>query len=231
QMFKTKMANGILPSNVTLTITIEKDKDNKFRNHVDKLLASFNKKYEDVEEEDKIIPLQYVAVKPPKEVMSVDESQNLVSFLYTLFNGSYTSQNATDDSDDKTYTYLRSVNLKKNRILVETSGYSSSAEILKELIDSENTLATLNGFKHKTLYTQNESYHDSPTKFANDLKESFDLYTEDKTKYQDKLVSTPASRIAEMSSKESIVVINMNSKTAENVIGSMVTYMKTRGEK
>lgn len=222
-----KSANTI-PSSAGITLVINSSDSSKFECKMDKAVEKFMEKYsEDYPE----IEYTYEETDLPSTVLTRDETDNIVSLMYTALNGVY---NKDDDGNVVAITNIGRISSKDQKLKINVSAMSCSKEFLDEITDSYRTICGLCDVKYKCVEKYNIYNGEGLGKnvaFLKKFEEAFlDFTGSSEMKVEKAVEFTPLTILAEKNENMSMLYLGVTENTKEKYAGSLVTFMDMGAE-
>ena len=222
-----KSANTI-PSSAGITLVINSSDSSKFESKMDRAIEKFMEKYsEDYPE----IEYTYEETDLPSTVLTRDETDNIVSLMYTALNGVY---NKDDDGNVVAITNIGRISSKDQKLKINVSAMSCSKEFLDEITDSYRTICGLCDVKYKCVEKYNIYNGEGLGKnvaFLKKFEEAFlDFTGSSEMKVEKTVEFTPLTILAEKNESMPMLYLGVTEKTKEKYAGSLVTFMDMGAE-
>ena len=222
-----KSANTI-PSSAGITLVINSSDSSKFESKMDRAIEKFMEKYsEDYPE----IEYTYEETDLPSTVLTRDETDNIVSLMYTALNGVY---NKDDDGNVVAITNIGRISSKDEQLKINVSAMSCSKEFLDEITDSYRTICGLCDVKYKCVEKYNIYNGEGLGKnvvFLKMFEEAFlDFTGSSEMKVEKTVEFTPLTILAEKNESMPMLYLGVTEKTKEKYAGSLVTFMDMGAE-
>ena len=214
------------PDGAVMTIVISSADEAKFISKMDKALDRFYDKYAEQYPE---VSYTYEEVEPPKRVLATEDAENIVSLLYTAFNGTYYKD---DDGNVIALTNIGSISTKNQRLRVQVSALSCAQEYLDEMTEAYRTIAGLCDIKF-SVKTSLPLYHGGTAAetLRTSFEEAFYAYSGDSKMKTDPTVEfTPCGLLTALNDQMPILYCSVTDKTKEKLAGAFITYLSTNSE-
>ena len=129
-------------------VVISQSDAESFEKRLDKAIAKFAKKWEDLEDS---YEFSYEQTDMPSKVMTPDSASDIVSLFYTMISGVY----LTDENTNETvaYTNIGRLSVKNGTAAVRIKAASKSYTTLDEMDDAVKTIAEISNFSCKKTYS------------------------------------------------------------------------------
>lgn len=134
------------PTNATLTLVINDNDVNKFTKKVENSQENFKDTFGDSEEN---YTYEMTEINPLDQVLSLENTDSIVSVLYTLTNGVYLRDE--DTGETIATSNIGQVSTLNNGFQLIVCGRSVEKDGLEQLKDSYNTIASLSDLNYKLL--------------------------------------------------------------------------------
>lgn len=213
----------LTPSGASMTVVINSADDARFIKKMDNALEKFYDKYAD-QYPDAVYAYEEVSL--PKLVLAKEDAENIVSLMYTAFNGIYYKD---DDGNVIALTNIGRISTKNRKLKVEVSVMSCAQDYLDEVTDAYRTICGLCDIRFSVrtsfpVYEGGSAAEDLRTEF----REAFHAYSGDSNmKINPSAEFTPCSLLSEKNSKMPILYCSITDKTKEKLTGSFITYLST----
>ncbi len=210
-----------IPSKASVKIVINSADEEKFINRMDKAIAKYMDKYAGDFPE---ITYTYEEVKVPSKVFTKTETENIISLMYTAFNGIYYKD---DDGNITAVTNIGKISTKSSKLSISVSAMSSSAELLDEISDAYKTIAGLCNVKSRTVKSYDVYSGGGKTSaLLEEFEESFLSYTHDSEMVvEDAVEATPCSVFYEGNQGIAMLYCGVTEKTKEKFAGSLISFL------
>lgn len=213
-------AANITPSSATMTIIVDDDATTKLEKVLNSDIETFNEQYS-----EKYPDAQYTfkVSKKPKQVVDKDVSEQLVSFMYTLINGVY----STEDEEITSMVNIGKISIEEGHISLEALASSHDKKALSEINSAYRTICVLADMEFTvsdkgSIFNANEKSSAVAEQFKNDYKD----FKGNDVKINNMVESTPCSILCEKNSKMSIVVLGISKKTKDDFTGALINHMQ-----
>ena len=210
-----------IPSSASVTVVINSADEEKFSFKMDRAIAKYLDKYSGDYPE---ITYTYEEVEVPSKVFTKTETENIVSLMYTAFNGVYYKD---DDGNITAVTNIGKISTKSSKLSISVSTMSSSAELLDEISDAYKTIAGLCNVKSKTVKSYAIYSGGGKTQaLLEEFEQSFISYTNDSEMVvEDAVEATPCSIFYDKSPGIAMLYCGITEKTKEKFAGSLISFL------
>ena len=211
----------LTPSGASMTVVINSADDAKFSKKMDNALEKFYSKYAD-QYPDAVYAYEEVSL--PKQVLVKEDAENIVSLMYTAFNGIYYKD---DDGNVIALTNIGRIATKDQKLRVDVSVMSCAQDYLDEITDAYRTICGLCDIRFAIrasfpVYEGGSAAEDLRAAFG----DAFYAYSGDSNMKTDPSAEfTPCSLLAEKNSNMPILYCSITDKTKEKLTGSFITYL------
>lgn len=217
-------SGSLYPKSASCTIVIDEDDHEKFEKRITTAIENFNDKYEAYG-----ATYSYKEVKTPDTVLTNEDMNKLVSFLYTTLDGVY----ERDEEDEiLSITNIGAIKCADETCSVYASG-NSMTDIGRNQIDlSYTTICGLADVKYtKTSSIDGWSIHKpDEDPFVQEVADAFKEYSDGTMKYRDNIAVTNCSYVTEKNPDCNIMSITVNWKRIEKYAGTLVTFMMNQNK-
>ncbi len=216
----SKGQQAFTPDSCQMTIVVNGDKEEQFINKMEGNIESFN------ERNSKRLPdasYTYEEVELPETVISPEDGNRIVNFIYTLLDGTYYEDESGNIITTNNITGIQST---EDAVSIGSVCYSLDSEKLKEVEAAEETLCELSSAKFskvRSVPVWNGPAEDSI--FAERLKAAYRAYTKTGLSFRDSLISSGACFIQEKNPKCDMVTINVSSNVITDCTGSILKFL------
>lgn len=210
-----------IPASASMTIVINGTDTAKFQTKMENAITKFYDKYQDAYPE---IEYTYEEVDLPSKVITKVKTDNIVSLMYTAFNGVYSKD---DDGNVSAVNNIGRISTRDGKLIIDIASMSSSQELLDEISETYQTISGLCSVNFKCridypIFDGGEKSQLFMDKFEIDFKE---FTGDDSMKVTENLEATPCTLLAEKNSSMSILYCGVTGKTAQKFAGSIITYL------
>lgn len=211
------------PEGASMTLIINDSDTVKFENVMN---SSIEKTYEKYKEDYPDLEYTCEEINLPSKVISEENTDNLVSLMYTSFNGVY---NRNDDGTITALTNIGRISTKNCRLKIDIAVMCSNPSMLQEISETYQTICGLCDVN----FTVSEKYPvydgtDIPASLhlLDTFKEAFANYTgNDKLILEETAVLTNCSFIHSMNPEIPILFCGITEKNKYSVTGAAVTWL------
>ena len=212
--------NGNLyPKTASCTIVIDENDHEKFEKRITTAMENFNEKYG-----GHGAVYSYKEVKTPDTVLTSEDMNKLVSFLYTMVDGVY---ERNKDDEILSITNIGAIECTGSDCTVFASGNSLTKTGLNQIDLSYTTICGLANIEYqKTASVEGWSIQKpEENSFVQEVAEAFKEYSDGTMKYRDNIAVTNCSYIKEKNPDCNVMNITVNWKRIEKYAGTLVTFM------
>ena len=231
-LFELSEISGGTSENLTaesaeMTIVISDSDVEKFKAKIDDFIEKFNDKYL---ENYPDVTYTYEEVKLPSKVFKGDDVDNLVSFLYTAFDGVYYKN---DDGNVVALTNIGKISSENRTLKINIAAVGYNETALDEISESYKTICGLSDLTYKC--TEEYPVFSGETVSADFLagfEEAFKEFTGDSSiNYEESAEFTPCTILQEKNKSLPILYCAVTEKTKDKFSGAIVTYLDQGEEK
>lgn len=205
----------------SMTIVVNEDSKTKVMTRLDNAIESFNDKYSDKYPQ---ATYTYEEVEMPARVFTTDDTESLVSLLYTAPNGKY--DNEDESSTDAAFTSIRFISSENQKIKIKFMAGSNSEALLNEITEAYQTICSLTDINYaqtltKPSYNVNKQGQDLAIKFTESYKKfkTTDLPVEGIPEYS--MCSLVSQKYPELP----LIAAYVTNKTADNFAGGLIVHL------
>lgn len=217
-----------IPSSAGITLVINSSDSSKFESKMDNAIEKFMDKYS---EDYPDIEYTYEETDLPSAVLTREETDNIVSLMYTALNGVY---NKDDDGNVVAITNIGKISSKNGQLKIKVSAMSCSNEFLDEITESYRTICGLCDVKYKCVKKYNMYNGEGLGKNVALLKKFEDTFLgftgSSEMKVEKTVEFTPLTILAEKNESMPMLYLGVTENTKEKYAGSLVTFMDMGAE-
>ncbi|MGN1144735.1 MAG: hypothetical protein ACI4SU_09210 [Anaerovoracaceae bacterium] len=214
------------PSKASMIVVINDSDTEKFQrkmeNSIEKIYDKFHDDYPEIE-------YTYEEVDLPSQVLGSGDTDNLVSLMYTVFDGVYQRD---DEGVITAITNIGKISCKDKMLKIQVSAMSSDQTLLDEICESYETICGLCDVKYKIKkeYPVFYGLTGRPTGTTEALLDSFEeafreFTGDDSMKVEDTAVLTPCTFLRQKNENLTILYCGVTEKTKHKFAGSLVTWL------
>lgn len=211
--------SNLYATSATMTIVVDADKEESFKEKMEELTKDFKEKYS---KDYPKINYTYKSVSTPSKVLTTSKCSKFVSYMYTLLDGEYYKD---DDGNLVSITNISYIKSSGSSIKINSVAYSLDAANLAEIDNGEKTLCSLSGVKYKKTSSTPLWKGSSTSKFAKAVSTAYNTYTSSNLTYTDSITASNASYISKLNSKCSIICVTVNDNVVEDCTGTIIEYL------
>ena len=217
-----------VPSSAGITLVINSSDASKFESKLDNAIEKFMDKYSENFPE---IEYTYEETDMPSKVLTRDETDNIVSLMYTALNGVY---NKDDDGNVVAVTNIGKISSKNAKLKIEVAAMSCIKEFLDEISDSYQTISGLCNVKYRCVEDYpiyNGEGLGKNVAFLKKFEEAFlDFTGSSEMKVEKTVEFTPLTILSEKNENMPMLYLGVTENTKEKYAGSLVTFMDMGAE-
>lgn len=210
----------------SMTVVISSSDAEKFEAKMNQFIEKFNDKYlEDYPE----ITYTYEEVDLPSKVFTGDDTNTLVSLMYTAFDGVYYRD---DDGNVIALTNIGKISSKNKKLKIDIAAMSSDEIIMNELSEVYETICGLSDLQYQCV----EEYPiffgaETSANFVEKFKEAFTQFTGDiDMQIENSVEFTPCTILQQKNDKLPILYCAITEKTKHKFSGAIITYLNSSGD-
>ncbi|MCI5688207.1 MAG: hypothetical protein MR303_06960 [Emergencia sp.] len=207
------------PKSVSATVVIDEDDTDKFEARMETAIENFNDAYlEDYPE----ATYTYEEVDLPKQVMTEDSLNDIISLLYTLIDGVYYK----DDEDNLiSISSIGSMKEKDGVYTISATANSLSESVLSEIDNQYQIICGLANANYKKVSSQDGWHSDADSDFAKEIIKAFRDYAGAKMEFKDFVPAVNTSYVYEKNENCNIINIAFNEDKLERYTGTILTFL------
>ncbi len=213
----------VSPSRASMTVVINDSDTAKFER---KLNNSIEKIQEKNGEDYPELEYTYEEVDLPSKVIAKDDTDNLVSLMYTSFNGVY---NRNEEGTITALTNIGRLSTKDSRLTINVAVMCSDDDMMQEISDAYETICGLCDvtYKVKTNYpVYNGKQLPQNEELLASFEEAFLSFTGDDTMAEENTAAlTSCTFIHEKKENLPLLFCGVTPKTKHKMAGSIVTWL------
>ena len=207
------------PKSVSATVVIDEDDTDKFEARMETAIENFNDAYlEDYPE----ATYTYEEVDLPKQVMTENSLNDIISLLYTLIDGVYYK----DDEDNLiSISSIGSMKEKDGVYTISATANSLSESVLSEIDNQYQIICGLANANYKKVSSQDGWHSDADSDFAKEIIKAFRDYAGAKMEFKDFVPAVNTSYVYEKNENCNIINIAFNEDKLERYTGTILTFL------
>ncbi|ETK00146.1 putative lipoprotein [Eubacterium nodatum ATCC 33099] len=218
--FKSGISPNLYSPAATLTITIDENKNETFtekmKNEIAKWKEEFSDKYPNAK-------YSFKKVQLPQSVISSQDTNKFVNFMYTTLNGVY-------EKDEKTgnivsISNISQINITNNRLILTAISHALDSNKLKTIDTDIKTLCNLSDIEFIKTDAIPLWYSKSETSFSKDFAKAYKDSTGKNLKYSDSISATNASFVQQKNRKAEIVNLAINKDITTECTEAIIKFL------
>lgn len=158
--FEGGTATDMLPSEVTATIVLHENDVESFTKKFDKSYERIEKAYEDLDDEEETFEYTMTEVDTPDLVVSKEDTENIVSLMYTMINGAYVKN---DDGEVKAYSNQGIISVSDGQFQLDLSAKSLENNLMEDIKTDVKTICGLCDIDYKSSHKSELWFNASST--------------------------------------------------------------------
>ena len=222
--FKGGSSSGTYPSFAQMTITVDKNDEKKLLETFDTIRKNFEDSYRDNENSLKI---SCTKCKTPNTSYSEEDTANIMSFLYTVKDGTFATENDDEDGEAVAVANIGFASEKgKNGFVLGMKGRSINPGIFKKMLRAYKDTADLSDFTIK----EKGSFPCWPFRDKSELNDSFkvaarqaDLDLEEQWTFEE----NECALFYEKRQDLDMICIGANIQSGQEIAQSLVMYLSS----
>lgn len=216
---------NLVPTEASMTIVVNEDSSAKLEKKLDNSVEKFYDKYQDKYSD---VQYTYEVVEMPSQIISQDDTESIVSLLYTSLSGVHYKDDA---GDIVSIANIGSISAESGRFVMKASAASYDAELLSEITETYQTTGFLSGMDCNVDseyggFTVNES----GKLIEEGFREAYSDYQSVKLESVNMPEFTPCGIISAKNDGMSMIAIGVTERTKDNFAGGLITYLGVKGE-
>lgn len=209
------------PSSAAVTVVINEDASEKLEKKLDSAIEKFYDKYQDKYPD---ASYTYEIVETPSSVLSSEDTEAIISLMYTSLNGAY----YTDDNDDvAALTNIGYAGTDGDTFSMKVSALGCDADLMSEIQEAYATICVLSGmdFSVKQQY-QPFVINDAGSALGKTFTEAYSIFRSTKLSQGILTDFIPGEILAGKNSNAVMLVLGVTERTKDNFAGGLVTYLE-----
>ncbi|MBR5516952.1 MAG: hypothetical protein IKU53_03170 [Firmicutes bacterium] len=214
----------LTPGEASITIVVSQDATEKVETRLDSAIESFVDKYGKKYPE---ATYAYEVVDMPSRVIASNDTESLISLLYTAPNGVYYKD---DDGNVTTTSCITSIDTTTGKVVIDVTASGYEKETLDEVSESYATICALTDIEFKELeslpiYVISEKGKALASAFTN----SYNEYKSNTLNTESMAGQTMCSALSEKYPDMNLIAIGVTNKTKDNFAGGLMVHMSKAG--
>jgi hypothetical protein len=205
-----------------MTVVINESDTAKFEKKMNNSIEKFYEKYrEDYPE----IEYTYEETDLPSKVIEGDDTDNLVSLMYTAFNGVY---NRDDEGTVIALTNIGRISTKDGRLKIDTAVMCCDDLIMDEISEVYETICGLCDMKfeiRENIPIYNGSENELTAELVETFRHAFEDFTEKSMVEENTAILTSSTALHERNPEIPMIFCGITSKSKQNITGSIITWL------
>ncbi len=214
------------PQEASVVIVVNKESVEKLESNLNSTTEEFYDKYSDDYPEAEY---KFEAVETPSHVISTENTESIVSLLYTAINGEHYKD---DDGETASITNIGCISTDNKKLNIEVAAASYSDDLTKEMSEAYQTISALTDVSY-SLNETSAPFHSN--KAGEELADALlKAYTEYQSINLDKVNMaewTPASAVNSKNQAMAVIALGITERTKDNFAGGLITYLQTAESK
>ena len=226
--FRGGSSEMLTPSEASMVIVINEEDASKLEKKLDGFIRKFYEKYGEAYPE---IEYTYEAVSLPERVISDEDTDNLVSLMYTAFNGIY---NRNEEGTITALTNMGRIRTSNGRLKIDTAILCSDPQLMEELAETYETICGLCDVNYEvteSIPNYDGSEMEQTQVLLTEFREAYSEFTGEKNMPEEETaVLTSCSWIHEKNPEIPMVFCGITSDSKYSITGSVLTWLKQNME-
>lgn len=216
-------ATDMIPSSATATIVLHENDVERFTTRFEKSFKKIEKIYDDIGDDDVTFEYTMTPVELPSIVISKDDTENIVSLMYTMINGNYHRDEDTDEVI--AVSNLGKISTSDDQFILDINAKSLDSEIMNELHTVVETVCGLCDIQYREVSTTPSWTNGSASPMVSSLSDIMKLDV------SSSLESKAAAVLVSKKSDLNLVIWNGNSGDYDDGLEEIFEYMAIAGTK
>lgn len=210
-----------LPSQATATIVLHENDVESFIKKFDKSLAKVEEIYEEAEDEEVSLVYTMESVELPSIVISKEDTENIVSLMYTMINGNFIRDEDTDQV--MAVSNIGSVSTANGTFTLGINAKSLETSIMDDIHTTVATICGLCDINYREVSTTPEWSNTSGSAMAATLSDTMDL------ELDCSMENRTASVFVQKNPSLNLIVYGFKHKDLMNGLDAIIDYMAIAG--
>lgn len=218
--FKGGVSSNLYAPSASLLITVDPNKEEVFTEKMKEETETWNKKNNKKNPEAKY---SFKKAEVPSTVVSGNDGNKFVNFMYTTISGIY--EKDEDTNDTVSICNVSQIDVSGNRIIIGAVAHAVSDSKLKAIDTDTETLCNLSDIRfrktgHTPLWKGKKN-----TDFTDTFAKTYESVTNKKLEYVDSTVATGASYIAGKNKDTELISLTVNKDILNDCTESIIRYL------
>lgn len=217
--FSGGQSSNMIPQDASITIVVNSDQAQKLESNLDRAIEKFYDKYSNDYPD---LSYTYEVVDTPSRVISTENSESIVSLLYTAISGVHYKD---DNGEIASIANIGYISTENETLNIEVAASSYSDELIEEITTAYQTISALTDVTY-TLAEEMTPFHASEAgeALAEEFLQSYSDYQSTNLSNINIAEWTPASIINSKNSDMPVIVFGVTEKTMDNFAGGLITF-------
>ncbi len=207
-----------------MTVVVDPNKEQTFADRMNQEIESWTNKYS---EDYPDAQYTFEPVKTPGAVLSKDDANKFVNYMYTLLNGEY-SRN--DEGDLVSICNISRVSMSRDRIEIGSVAYSMDIIDLSTIDMDEETLCSLSGINYEKVSESPMWKAPEDTDFSGKLAAAYRKATSKSLAYSESVTSTMAPYVENRTGNRNIICVTLSKNIVKDCTETIITYLISLNE-
>ncbi len=208
------------PQDAQLTIVVNADSATKLERRLDSAIENF---YDDNIADMPELSCTYEVVDTPAQVINTEDTESIVSLLYTAISG---VDYKDDNGDIASIANIGSITTDNHALSIEVAAASYDDELLADMATAYQTISALTDVNY-SLEEEQAPFHAGEAGEA--LGEAFhQAYSDYQSIDLDSIGIaewTPAALISSKNAEAAVITLGVTRRTMDNFAGGLITYL------
>ena len=210
-----------LPAQATATIVLHENDVESFTKKFDKSFEKIEEAYEEVEDEEIELVYTMEPVELPSIVISKEDTENIVSLMYTMINGNFLRDEETDQV--MAVSNIGAVSTADGTFTLGINARSLETEIMDDIHTTVSTICGLCDISYREVSTTPAWTNESGSAMAETLSGTMDL------ELRCSMENRTASVFVQQNPSLNLIVYGFQHKDLMNGLDAIIDYMAIAG--
>jgi len=214
-----------VPNEASITIVVNKDAADKLEKNLESSVEKFYDKYS-----DDYPDAQYTfeVVETPSKVISTEDTESIVSLLYTAINGVHYKD---DEGEIASIANIGFISTENSSLKIEVGTSSYSDELTDEILNAYQTISALTDVDYSSTETSAPFHANEKGEIlAEEFSKSYNNYKSIGIDSINLAEWTPALAVSLKNEDMPVIVFGVTEKTKDNFAGGLITYLQIPAE-
>lgn len=214
-------ATDKIPSQASAVIVLHENDVESFTKKFDKSFTKIEETYEDIGDPEVTFEYTMEPVELPSTVISKEDTENIVSLMYTMINGNYLRDEKTDEV--MAVSNIGMISTADRTFRLQVNAKSLSMDIMDEMHTVVSTVCGLCDIQYKEISTTDAWSNTTDSAMSTTLSDAMNI------ELSSSLESKSASVFVQKNPDLNLVVYGFEQKDLMNGLDSIFDYMTIAG--